>query len=139
MTFLALIHPSTSSIELEAFEITRSGACSSPFSTVQKTTRPSSSDPFFLESYRGSGALTAFSRASYSNLSACTSSSLIASTSSVQLLGPSSTSSSSLGNGSCKDRLGHSMIPSGRPWILLQRNSIVLHRLHSRCRCTLPD
>src|SRR2546430_4765102 len=106
MTFLALSHPSTSSIELEAFVITRSGACSSPFSTVQKTMSPSSSVPFFLESSRGSGTLTAFSRASYSNLSACTRSSLIASASTVQLLGPSSTSSSSRGNGSYTDRLG---------------------------------
>ena len=70
ITFLVFSHPNTSSIEEAAFVAICSGSCSSFFSTVEKTTSPFSRAPLLCDSSRGSGSLTAFSRASYSNRSA---------------------------------------------------------------------
>src|SRR5205823_11340342 len=49
ITLLVLSQPRTSSIEEAAFVAIRSGSCSSFFSTVEKTTRPSSRTPFLCD------------------------------------------------------------------------------------------
>ena len=70
MTRFVLSQLRTSSIDAAALVAVFSGDASSPFSTVANTTSPSCRAPFLAWFGSDSGSLTAFSFASYSNLSA---------------------------------------------------------------------